>query len=204
MGPALAVAWWLRHRSVRSFWPYVLIGGTLSWGALHFGGLHPALALVPIVPFMPCHGSYHDLFDERSPPTTDTLNRFASWWRVPVQIVLFFFGLVNAGVPLAGAGHATWLVSIGLLVGKPIGIVGATMVATGLGLRRPAGMQYADIVVVGTAAAIGFTVALFFSTAAFPPGSTLDEAKIGALLSLSAVPLTVAGSRYRAQRRRRA
>ena len=38
---------------------------------------------------------------------------------------------------------------------------------------------------VGCAAAIGFTVALFFATAAFPPGPLLDEAKLGALLSVS-------------------
>jgi NhaA family Na+:H+ antiporter len=63
-------------------------------------------------------------------------------------------------------------------------------------------MSYGDVAVVGLAAGIGFTVALFFATAAFPAGRVLDEAKMGALLSLLAAPLAVAGSSYRRRRRR--
>jgi Na+:H+ antiporter, NhaA family len=49
------------------------------------------------------------------------------------------------------------------------------------------------MVVVGVAAAIGFTVALFFATAAFPSGNLLAETKMGALLSFGSAilaPLT--------------
>ena len=53
MAAAMLSAMWLRRRASTSFWPYVIGPGTLSWAALYFGGLHPALALVPIVPFMP-------------------------------------------------------------------------------------------------------------------------------------------------------
>ena len=54
-------------------------------------------------------------------------------------------------------------------------------------------------------AGIGFTVALFFATAAFPPGAALDAAKMGALLSFLAAPLAIglariAGSTSTAQR----
>ena len=38
---------------VRSFWPYLLAAGSLSWFALYWSGLHPALALVPVMPFLP-------------------------------------------------------------------------------------------------------------------------------------------------------
>ena len=38
---------------VRSFWPYMLAAGSISWYALFWSGFHPALALVPIVPFLP-------------------------------------------------------------------------------------------------------------------------------------------------------
>jgi NhaA family Na+:H+ antiporter len=204
MLPAVAFAWWLRRRSVQSFWPYVIVGGSLSWAALYFGGLHPALALVPIVPFMPCGEAYHDLFEDRAVEPSDTLNNFAAWWRVPVQIVLFFFGLANAGVPISSVGLATWLVTAGLLIGKPAGVLLAALLAVAAGLRRPAGMTYGDIAIVGLVAGIGFTVALFFATAAFPAGDTLDHAKMGALLSFAAAPLAIAGSRYRARLRRRA
>ena len=53
MTAAVLAALWLKRRGVRSFWPYVIGPGSLSWAALYFGGFHPALALVPIVPFMP-------------------------------------------------------------------------------------------------------------------------------------------------------
>lgn len=56
MTAAVLAALWLKRRQVRSFWPYVIVPGALSWAALHFGGFHPALALVPIVPFMPHSG----------------------------------------------------------------------------------------------------------------------------------------------------
>ena len=53
MAVALATSFALRRRRVSIFWPYVTIGGALSWSALYAGGLHPALALVPIIPFLP-------------------------------------------------------------------------------------------------------------------------------------------------------
>jgi NhaA family Na+:H+ antiporter len=145
---------------------------------------------------------YHNLFEEATPATVHTLNVFAEWWRVPVQVVLFFFGLTNAGVSLASVGVPTWMVLGALLVGKPVGVVGMTAAAAAAGLRRPAGMTYGDVALVGLVAGIGFTVALFFATAAFPSGAVLDEIKMGALLSFVAGPLAVAGSRYRTRRRR--
>ena len=68
MTAAVLLALWLRRRHTASFWPYVIGPGALSWAALHWGGFHPALALVPIVPFMP--HSRRDLgpFDPRDQP----------------------------------------------------------------------------------------------------------------------------------------
>ena len=63
MTAAVLAALWLKRRGVRSFWPYVIGPGSLSWAALYFGGFHPALALVPIVPFMPHSARDLGLFD---------------------------------------------------------------------------------------------------------------------------------------------
>jgi Na+/H+ antiporter NhaA len=49
----------------------------------------------------------------------------------------------------------------------------------------------AAIIIMGVTAGIGFTVAVFFTTAAFPPGAVLDEAKMGALLSILAAPIAI-------------
>lgn len=201
MAPAVAIAWGLKRRRVDSFWPYILLAGCCSWIALYVGGLHPALALVPIVPFIPHEGNYHELFDDPA-AGADPLSRFAQWWRVPVQVILFFFGLANAGVPLAGIGPATWLVASALLIGKPVGILLMTVAAVRAGLTRPAGLAYADVLVLGVAAGIGFTVALFFATAAFPPGPTLDGAKMGTLLSFLGAPVAVLAGKISGSRNR--
>lgn len=188
---AMAVAWLLRHRRVMNFWPYVLAAGTLSWIAFFRGGLHPALALVPIVPFMPHEQRDLGWMAAEEQGATDPLNRFAHWWRVPVQLILFFFGLLNAGVPLSSVGVGTWVVLAALLGGKPLGILIFTAMAAAAGLHRPSGVTWRDLLVVGIAASIGFTVALFFATAAFPNSPFLSETKMGALLSCGAAGLAV-------------
>jgi NhaA family Na+:H+ antiporter len=169
MGVALCAAYGLRRKDVRSFWPYVLVPGAISWCALYWSGLHPALALVPIVPFF--HGR-------------ETQKAFDQSLRHAVQVVLFVFGLVNAGVPMLDYGTGTWAVLVGLLAGKPLGIGLAVGVAVAAGFVLPARFAWRDLVVVGCASGIGFTVALFFASAAFPHGAMLNQTKIGALLSV--------------------
>ena len=195
MIPALAAAAWLRRRGTISFWPYLLIGGGLSWGAMFVGGLRPTLAMVPILPFMPHAKRDMGLFDPREHDLSDTMNRFEHAWRIPVQIVLLLFGLVNAGVAFSSVGHGTWVVFLSLLFGKPLGIVGTTFLCIRIGLRAPGGLTYRDTTVLSLAAGIGFTVSLFFATAAFPPGPLLDQVKMGALMSFLAAPIAIAAGR---------
>jgi Na+:H+ antiporter, NhaA family len=153
------------------------------------------LALVPIVPFMP-HGTTDlGLFDPREEFRSDTLNRFEHWWGTPVQFVLFLFGFANAGVPFEQIGPGTYYVLAGLLLGKPIGILLFSGAAGFAGVRLPPGLRAGDLMVVGVAASIGFTVSLFFATAAFPDGPALTQTKMGALLSFVAAPLAVAVAR---------
>jgi Na+:H+ antiporter, NhaA family len=188
---ALAVAWILRRRNITSFWPYVIGAGALSWMALHRGGLRPALALLPIVPFMPHARRDLGLLDPREEFLPDTLNRFEHWSKKPVEVVLFAFGLANAGVPFSAVGSGTWIVLAAILIGKPLGIGLSTWVGQLLSLQIHRGIGPRDVLVAGAVAAIGFTVALFFATAAFPPGPLLEETKMGALFSLGAAPLSL-------------
>jgi Na+:H+ antiporter, NhaA family len=194
MPAAIALALWLRRRRVHSFWAYVIGPGTLSWAALYFGGLHPALALVPVVPFMPHSPRDLGLFNPREVHQADTLSRFEHWWAMPVQVVLLLFGFANAGVPFAQIGPGTYYVLVALLLGKPIGILlfsGAALLA---GARLPRGLRSVDLFTLGVAASIGFTVSLFFATAAFSEGPALAETKMGALLSFVAAPLALVTS----------
>ena len=195
MVAAVVTALWLRHRRIMSFWPYVIGPGGLSWAALYWGGFHPALALVPIVPFMPHSARDVGLFDPREALRPDTLNRFEHWWATPVQFLLLLFGFANAGVPFEQIGAGTYYVVAGLLLGKPIGILLFSRVARLAGASLPPGLRVGDLLVVGVAASIGFTVSLFFATAAFPDGAALAETKMGALLSFGAAPLALIVSR---------
>lgn len=186
---ALAVCWMLRRRRVMQFWPYVAIGGSMAWVAFFRGGLHPAVALVPIVPFLPHAARDSGFFEEPLQPGRDALSKFEHVMRVPAEIVLLLFGLANAGVPFARVGVGTWIVAVALLAGKPLGILVATIVGQQFGAALPPKLGRGDLFVIGCVAGIGFTVALFFCTAAFPDGELLDQTKIGALLSFAAAPL---------------
>jgi NhaA family Na+:H+ antiporter len=195
MPAAVLLAFWLRRRRTLSFWPYVIGPGVVSWVALYLGGFHPALALVPIVPLMPHSPRDLGLFEPREQYRPDTLNRFEHWWATPVQFVLLLFGFANAGVPFAQIGPGTYYVLAGLLLGKPIGILLLSRIARAAGGRLPPGLGLADLLVVGVVAAIGFTVSLFFATAAFPMGPALAQTKMGALLSFVAAPVALLVSR---------
>ena len=194
MAAALITALVIRRWRTRVFWPYVAAGGALSWAALFWGGLHPALALVPIIPFVPHAARDPGLFVDAPEAEHDPLSEFEHRFKYPVQFILFLFGLVNAGVALGAVGPGTWAVVIAIATGKPLGVVVAVACATLAGLQLPRQLGWSDIIVVGCAAGIGFTVALFFATAAFPAGRYLDETKLGALLSVSSAGVAFAAA----------
>ncbi len=192
---ALVVALLLKRRKVTNFWPYIAICGPLSWLGFYLGGIHPALALVPIIFAMPHEATDLGVFAEQEGTQLDALNQFKQWWKNPVEIILALFGLVNAGVMFTSVGTGTWLVFFGLLLGKPLGITLFCLIGRACKLSLPDGMHWNDLVVMGCAAGIGFTVALFVSTVAFPPGAHLDAAKMGALFSFGSMAVAVIAGR---------
>jgi NhaA family Na+:H+ antiporter len=189
MAAAFAVVAALRRARVKSLWPYVIAGGGLSWSALFWGGYHPALALAPIVPFLPHAARDRGFFVDAPPDATDTLSRLELWCRHPAQIALFLFGLVNGGVVLRGLETGMWALPIATLVGKPIGIVAVSLLALRSGMSLPRHLGWRDLVVVGIVAGIGFTMALFFATSVLAPGQVLTETKMGALVSAAGIGL---------------
>lgn len=191
---ALLITMVMRRRfRLHSHWWYLCIPGTLSWISFYMGNIHPALGLVPIIPLLPHAHTDLGIFAVAELKRHDTLNEFEAFWKTPVEAILGLFGLVNAGVVLSSLGVGTYLVLAGLLVGKPLGVVGLTWFAEKvLKLEKPAGMTYAHVATVGMVAGIGFTVALFVSIAAFrTPGAVQDSVKMGALLSFAAAPLAL-------------
>jgi NhaA family Na+:H+ antiporter len=190
---------WMRKKL--SWWPY-LIAGIVSWFGFAWAGLHPALGLLPIVPTLPHADRAFGFFSEAETHLHDLLNHTEHLLKHPVEVVLFFFGLMNAGVVLSSISEPTWLVLAGLMIGKPLGVLAFGYVgAHTLKLGLPAGMRTVDLFVIGCVAAIGFTVSLFVAAVAFPPGPVQDAAKMGALFSFSAAFLSVVVGRLCAVQR---
>ncbi|MCL6649861.1 MAG: Na+/H+ antiporter NhaA [Chloroflexi bacterium] len=111
------------------------------------------------------------------------LHPWVSYLIVPV------FALANAGVSLRGTALAaaaadavTHGVAVGLLVGKPVGIVFAAALAVRLGLAvLPAAVGWGQLLGAGLLAGIGFTVALFVNELAFAGQPAAEAAKVGIL-----------------------
>ncbi len=104
-------------------------------------------------------------------------------------VIVPIFALANAGVELSGSAwsdaltsRASWGVALGLMLGKPIGIMVACFVAVRLGLAvLPNGARWPQLVALSMVAGIGFTVSLFITNLAFDDGGLIQEAKIGIL-----------------------
>lgn len=189
----MAAAYAMRRAGLRSWVPYVVVGGALSWTGLINASLHPALALVPIVPFLPGPGGPgdQDMHDGHSP-----LEDFEHSIKNFVDDGLIFFGFANAGVAFASMSHVTTAIALALLVGKTLGIAAFAWAGNAVGFKYPGGMQLRHVVVTGIVAGTGLTVALFVAGEAFPGGSIHQgPAKMGALFSASAAIFAVAVGR---------
>ncbi|MDD2337871.1 MAG: Na+/H+ antiporter NhaA [Geobacteraceae bacterium] len=182
-------AYLLRSRKTKSYWPYLLLGGVPSWIGLHEAHLHPALALVFIVPFLPHPPRETKHLFEEDPSDLSTLSSFEHEWKIIVDFGLFMFGLANAGVPISELGSATWIVFGALIFGKTVGIFFLGFLAQLFGFPLPEGMRRRDLLVAGVIAGIGFTVALFVAGEAFTSPVLQGAAKMGAMLSILALPL---------------
>jgi NhaA family Na+:H+ antiporter len=118
------------------------------------------------------------------------------------------FALANAGVFLGGGSieraatsPIAWGIVLGLVVGKPLGIFSASLLALRLRVGRlPDGVRLVHLLAAGAAAGIGFTVSLFVASLAFG-GVHLAEAKV-AILVASVTSATLGVTLVRATTRR--
>ncbi|MFZ5785031.1 MAG: Na+/H+ antiporter NhaA, partial [Acidobacteriota bacterium] len=110
------------------------------------------------------------------------LHPWVSFFIMPV------FALANAGVRVVGSGEpladgrVVAGVMLGLVLGKPLGIVSLSWLAVRAGLaERPEGTTWMQISGVACLGGIGFTMALFIAALAFPSAALLSAAKVGIL-----------------------
>jgi NhaA family Na+:H+ antiporter len=167
---------------------WYLVPGVVLWACVYQSGVHATIAGVALGLLTPAEpvGDREVL-----PELEERLHPWSSFVVVPI------FALANAGVVIdsesidaAISGAVSWGVVLGLVVGKPLGILGAAAIALRLRVGRlPGPVTLRHLAAPGAIAGIGFTVSLFVADLSFE-GRLLGEAKV-AILAASVIAATV-------------
>ncbi|HEV7908790.1 MAG TPA: Na+/H+ antiporter NhaA [Pseudonocardiaceae bacterium] len=190
---------YLQHKRVRSPFLYVPIAlGT--WVAIHAAGVHATMAGVALALLTRVRKDHY----EREAPALRLEHRLQPW---SAGLAVPVFALFAAGVPINGEALRSMFtdrialaVIVGLVVGKVVGIVGASAIAVKLKLAVwPSGAGPRDVVAVAVLGGVGFTVSLLIAELSLR-GAQADRAKTAVLVasmiaSLLAAALLVRRSR---------
>jgi NhaA family Na+:H+ antiporter len=177
-GGAILVA--LNACGVTRLAPYLLTG-LFIWVCVLKSGVHATLAGVAVAIAIPLGGRGAD---EQS--LLEQLEERLHPWVVFGILPLFAFA--NAGVSLAGLSLAKLFepmplgIVLGLCIGKPLGILGATAIAVASGLApKPEGASWVQLVGIGMLGGIGFTMSLFIGMLAFSEPTHAAQLRLGVL-----------------------
>lgn len=201
---ALAIclsAWFLLIRMRRPFWPLLILVGVGAWYAMIVAGIHPTLSGVAIgllTPALPIH--------QEDSPRAERYRRKLSPLSALIALPLFAFFAM--GIPLSEISINTIAspvflgVVIGLVVGKPLGIMIAVKLCGFAGLRVGNATCPMQLFGVSQLCGIGFTVSFLMSGLAFNEQSIVDTARFAVLVgSLIACLLGVLTLRIDERRR---
>ncbi|PYF10239.1 sodium/proton antiporter (NhaA family) [Rhodobacter viridis] len=156
-----------------------LILGAVLWVLVLKSGVHATLAGVVTAFFLPIrdrHGKspLHALEHALSP--------YVAFLIVPI------FALANAGVGLTGLGLADLAaplplaIALGLVIGKQLGVFGATFALVKLGFARlPEGASWLQLYGIAALAGIGFTMSLFIGSLNFETDAQMNAVRLGVL-----------------------
>ena len=191
-GVAIAAMAVLNRRGVRALTPYLLLG-VVVWVCVLKSGVHATLAGVVtglMIPHRsPDDGAGDGAGDGASSPLATLEHALHPW---VAYAILPTFAFANAGLHLGALTPADLLkpvplgVALGLLVGKPVGVIGAALLARATGLARfPEGMDAGSMVGLGLLCGIGFTMSLFIGTLAFGDAPELARTSVLGILCAS-------------------
>ncbi|MEN3277204.1 MAG: Na+:H+ antiporter, NhaA family [Massilia sp.] len=173
-----------RMLRVMALLPY-LLGGALMWYLMLRSGVHATIAGVLLAFAIP----YSNRQDDAESPS----HRLEHALHKPVAfLILPIFALANTGIVI-GAGWTNELLSsnslgilLGLVVGKPVGIVLFSFAAVALGLcRLPLDMAWRHVLGAGVLGGIGFTMSIFITNLAFTGQAGMINASKMAILVAS-------------------
>ena len=171
---------------------YMLLGIPL-WYFMLKSGVHATIAgvlLATTIPLAPKSQNraklISDIFSKEASPLDSPavfLEKSLIKWIGFLIVPLFAFS--NAGVSLSSVSFSgiTWGIVLGLVLGKPIGIVGAAYCAKIFGVADlPKGVHWRQMLGISFLAGIGFTMSLFISSLAFVSDAMNNEAKLAILM----------------------
>ncbi len=196
------------RRGIRT--PFLLVPLALAaWALLHASGVHATIAGVLLGFAVPAAvGTAGRAAAGASAPADDhgdesLAERYEHLWRpVSAGFAVPVFALFAAGVTVEAATFgATFTepvglgVVLGLVLGKPLGIVGATWLVSRFTRARLApGLGWWDVAGVGLLAGIGFTVSLLVGSLAFGTGTVLDDHVVVGVLAASLLAALCGGA----------
>jgi NhaA family Na+:H+ antiporter len=180
----LALMLLLNRRGVTALTPYLLLGVAL-WVFMLKSGVHATLAGVATGLMIPHVNRRNAVPDAVEHSPLEYLEQALHPWVAYAILPLFAFanaGLVLGGLRLQDALAALPLgIVLALVLGKPVGIVGAALALRALGWARfPAGMDGRAMLGLGLLCGIGFTMSLFIASLAYS-GLRYEEAVLGVL-----------------------
>jgi NhaA family Na+:H+ antiporter len=177
-GGALATLLAMNRLGVTRIAPYAFVGIAL-WLFVLKSGVHATLAGVVLALTVPLARKDGEPIIER---LEENLHPYVTW------LILPLFAFANAGVSLAGFSFSMLTdalplaIGLGLLLGKPIGILLACGLATRSGLSSlPEGMRWSHLGGVACLAGIGFTMSLFIGTLAFSGDAHAAGVRLGVI-----------------------
>ena len=186
LGALVLVAMMLLNRfKVTALWPYLLLGVVL-WVCVLKSGVHATLAGVATGLMIPHVDKRNAIPDEIEHSPLETLEHALHPWVAYAILPVFAFanaGLVLGGLQMKDALAALPLgIALGLVLGKPIGIVGAALLMRTMGWARfPKGMDLRAMLGLGALCGIGFTMSLFIASLAYNDRLRYDESVLGIL-----------------------
>ena len=179
----------LKKTGVTSVLVYSLFAFTL-WFCLYKTGVHPTLAGVILglmTPNIPHKSTHLEDVEDGSVSVIEWLEH--KFHPVSTFVVVPIFAFANTGViitneSIAAASHSliAWGIFFGLVVGKPVGVLSAAMLAKRIKVAElPDGVNKSSLLATGSAAGIGFTVAIFIANLAFDDAATQDIAVLAVI-----------------------
>jgi NhaA family Na+:H+ antiporter len=181
----------LQRINISSVLAYLVLG-ILLWFALYKTGVHPTLAgviLGLLTPNIPKEVKRKKSSNSSSLTVIEWLEHklhpISAFFCVPLFAFANTGVIVNAeSLSLASKSLIAWGIFLGLVIGKPVGILATTIAAAKFKVADiPQGANNSLLTATGSAAGIGFTVAIFIAQLAFEDPALQEQAIIAVIFA---------------------